>query len=146
MGAVALPSHFEGRKNIQDWNPIQPPGTVGCLWVKSSSLNELKRYLQGYDNMTDKLNNESIDGWLSSRKGWKRKEGTLTKEFRFTSFRDSIVFVNRIAGLADELDHHPDIHVSHSIVNLTLTTHSANGLTDKDLVLAERVDFATSTR
>ncbi len=96
--------------------------------------------------MADKLNNESIDGWLSSRKGWKRTKATLTKEFRFLSFRDSIVFINRIAGLADELDHHPDIHISHTTVNLTLTTRSVSGLTDKDLLLAERVDFATSTR
>ena len=96
--------------------------------------------------MTDKLNNESIDGWLSSRKGWKRREATLTKEFRFTSFRDSIVFVNRVASLADESDHHPDIHISYTTVNLSLTTHSAKGVTDKDILLAERVDFATSSK
>ena len=96
--------------------------------------------------MADRLNDESIEGWLAGRKGWKRKEEKLTKEFRFPSFRDSIVFINRVASLADELDHHPDIHISYSTVNLSLTTHSANGLTDKDIQLAERVDFATSSK
>ena len=96
--------------------------------------------------MTDKLNDESIDGWLAGRKGWKRKGEALFKEFQFPSFRDSIVFVNRIASLADELDHHPDILIQYTTVQLSLTTHSANGLTDKDLLLAERVDFATSSR
>lgn len=96
--------------------------------------------------MADRLNDESIEGWLTGRKGWKRKEEKLIKEFRFSSFRDSIVFVNRVASLADELDHHPDIHISYTTVNLSLSTHSANGLTDKDILLAERIDFATSSR
>ena len=96
--------------------------------------------------MTDRLNDESIDGWLAGRKGWKRKGEALSKEFQFPSFRDSIVFINRIASLADELDHHPDILIQYTTVQLSLTTHSAHGLTDKDLLLAERVDFATSSR
>ncbi len=94
--------------------------------------------------MTDKLNDESIDGWLKGRTGWKRSGNELTKRFDFPSFRDAIIFVNRVATLADELDHHPDIDIRYSTVRLSLTTHSADGLTDKDLKLAERVDLATS--
>ncbi len=96
--------------------------------------------------MAEKLNDESIRGWLSGRTGWKRKGQILTKEFRFTSFRDSIVFVNRVASLADDLNHHPDIDVRYTTVILALTTHEAQALTEKDLELAERVDFATSAR
>ena len=96
--------------------------------------------------MAKKLNDESIRGWLNGRTGWRHKGQTLTKEFKFTSFRDSIVFVNRVASLADDLDHHPDIHVQYKTVTLTLTTHEAKALTGKDLELAERVDFATSAR
>ncbi len=95
--------------------------------------------------MTDKLNNESIDGWLKGRKGWKRSENALTKTFTFESFRNAIVFVNRVASLADDSDHHPDIDIRYCTVTLLLTTHSAGGLTEKDLKLAERVDFATSS-
>ena len=94
--------------------------------------------------MTDSLNDESINGWLKGRTGWKRSGNALTKDFRFSSFRDSIVFVNRVAGLADDLGHHPDIEIRHKTVSLTLTTHGADGLTAKDLKLAEGVDFATS--
>ena len=96
--------------------------------------------------MTDKLNDESIDGWLQGRKGWKRSGNALTKSFDFTSFRDAIVFVNRVACLADESDHHPDIDIRHTTVILTLATHDAGGLTERDLKLAEGVDFATSSR
>ena len=94
--------------------------------------------------MTDKLNEESIDGWLKGRTGWKRSQTALNKSFDFQSFRDAIVFVNRVASLADDLDHHPDIDIRYTTVRLSLTTHSVDGLTEKDLKLAERVDFATS--
>ena len=94
--------------------------------------------------MTDKLNDESIDGWLEGRKGWKTVGKGPNQELRFQSFRDAIVFVNRVASLADDLDHHPDIDIRYTTVQLSLTTHSADGLTEKDLKLAERVDFATS--
>ena len=95
--------------------------------------------------MTDKLNDESIEGWLKGRKGWKRSGNALTKSFGFLSFRDAIVFVNRVASLADESDHHPDIDIRYTTVILSLTTHSAHGLTEKDLRLAAEVDFATSS-
>ncbi len=94
--------------------------------------------------MTGDLNDESIDGWLKGRKGWKRLGNTIEKDFQFPSFRNSIIFVNRVASLADDLDHHPDIDIRYTTVRLTLTTHSAGGLTEKDLKLAEAIDFATS--
>jgi len=94
--------------------------------------------------MPEKLNRESVQGWLKTRKGWKRKSNALVKEFQFPSFRNSIVFVNRVATLADEADHHPDIDIRFNRVTLTLSTHSARGITDKDLTLAEQVDFSTS--
>ena len=96
--------------------------------------------------MAERLNDESIEGWLQGRQGWKRKGDTLTKEYNFESFRNVIVFVNRVASLADDADHHPDIDIRYNKVRLTLTTHEAEGITDKDLDLAERVDFATSAR
>ena len=75
---------------------------------------------------------------------WKRQANKLTKDFAFPSFRDSIVFVNRIASVADHLNHHPDIDVRYSTVTVTVTTHDAGGITSKDLDLAEQIDFATS--
>jgi 4a-hydroxytetrahydrobiopterin dehydratase len=92
----------------------------------------------------EKLNGASIQSWLASHAGWKRKSNALIKEFKFSSFRDSVVFVNRVATLADTADHHPDIDVRYDRVMLSLSTHSAGGITEKDLKLAEQVDFATS--
>ncbi|HUF76714.1 MAG TPA: 4a-hydroxytetrahydrobiopterin dehydratase [Longimicrobiales bacterium] len=94
----------------------------------------------------EKLNTESIKGWLSARKGWKRRANKLTKDFAFESFRDSIVFVNRVATLADDMNHHPDIDIRYSTVTVSVTTHDAGGITEKDLDLAEQIDFATSAQ
>ena len=95
-------------------------------------------------NTTAKLTAESVRGWLSDRRGWKRRSNKLTKEFRFSHFRDSIVFVNRVATLADTHKHHPDIEVRNGSVTLALSTEKAGGITAKDLSLAEQIDFATS--
>jgi 4a-hydroxytetrahydrobiopterin dehydratase len=92
----------------------------------------------------EKLTAESIRGWLSAHKGWQRRANKLNKVFEFASFRDSIVFVNRVATLADHVDHHPDIDIRYATVTVTLSTHDAGGITEKDLKLAEQIDFATS--
>jgi 4a-hydroxytetrahydrobiopterin dehydratase len=96
--------------------------------------------------MDETLNDQSIQDWLEKHPGWKRKEGRLVKEFQFNSFRDSIVFVNRIASLADETDHQPDIDIRTRLVRLTLTTPEVEGTSQKDLDMAQRIDFATSAR
>ena len=96
--------------------------------------------------MSEKLNRQSVQGWLEKRPGWKVKKDTLIKEFTFKSFRDTIVFVNRIASLADESGHRPDIDIRNEMVRLSLTTPEAGGITQKDLDLAQRIDFATSAR
>ena len=94
--------------------------------------------------MAEKLSKESIQGWIKRRAGWRRRSNALEKEFKFGSFRDSIVFVNRIATLADDARHHPDIDVRYDRVTVKLSTHDAGGITEKDIRLAEQVDFATS--
>ncbi|MGD2121180.1 MAG: 4a-hydroxytetrahydrobiopterin dehydratase, partial [Gemmatimonadota bacterium] len=93
--------------------------------------------------MTEKLNRQSVQSWLENRPGWKAKRDCLVKEFQFKSFRDTIVFVNRIASLADETDHRPAIDIRDEMVRLTLTTPDVGGITQKDLDLAQRIDFAT---
>jgi 4a-hydroxytetrahydrobiopterin dehydratase len=92
----------------------------------------------------DKLTSDSIKGWLTTHKGWKRTANKLTKDFQFPSFRDSIVFVNRVASVADHFNHHPDIDVRYAKVTISVTTHDVGGITGKDLDVAEQIDFATS--
>jgi 4a-hydroxytetrahydrobiopterin dehydratase len=69
---------------------------------------------------------------------WPEVDGALERTFELGSFAEAIAFVNRVAGLAEEENHHPDIAVSYKRVTLRWTTHSAGGITDRDRELAER--------
>jgi len=96
--------------------------------------------------MAEKLGLDVIKQWIASQSGWAYKSKAIRKEYTFPSFRNSIVFVNRIASIADDLNHHPDIDVRYTKVTLTITTHDSGGVTQNDLALAEKIDFATSAR
>ena len=98
--------------------------------------------------MPDKLSSRVVEEWIESRPKptWEAEDGALWKSFTFPTFRRAIVFVNRVATIADEMDHHPDILVRYTKVRLALSSHDAEGVTMRDLALAERIDFATSAR
>jgi len=71
---------------------------------------------------------------------WIEADGALERTFELASFPEAIAFVNRVAELAEQEDHHPDIAVSYRKVTLRWTTHSAGGITDRDRELAGRTD------
>jgi 4a-hydroxytetrahydrobiopterin dehydratase len=71
---------------------------------------------------------------------WQEREGALERTFELDSFAEAIAFVNRLAGLAESENHHPDIDVRYRRVTVRWTTHSAGGITDRDRALAERTD------
>lgn len=92
------------------------------------------------------LDDDAITEWIAAHPGWSLKEGMLTKNFELPAFRDSIIFVNRVATIADEADHHPDIDIRYDKVRIRLVTHDAGGITEKDTAMAHRIDYATSKR
>jgi 4a-hydroxytetrahydrobiopterin dehydratase len=71
---------------------------------------------------------------------WIDSQGALERTFEFPSFPDAIAFVGRVAALAEETNHHPDITISYRKVTLRWTTHSAGGITDRDSELATRTN------
>ena len=72
---------------------------------------------------------------------WQREGDTIVRELRFDGFAAAIAFVDRVAEAAEAADHHPDILVhGYNRVRLTLSTHSAGGITRADLELARTLD------
>jgi 4a-hydroxytetrahydrobiopterin dehydratase len=71
---------------------------------------------------------------------WQEVDGALQREVELPSFREAIAFVNGVAELAEQENHHPDIAISYRKVTLRWTTHSAGGITDRDRELAARTD------
>ena len=88
----------------------------------------------------EKLSAEKIKTALATVPDWKKKGGTIMRTFQFKDFPAAIKFVNAVAKLAEQAWHHPDIDIRWNKVTLTLTTHDAGGLTEKDFALAGKFD------
>jgi 4a-hydroxytetrahydrobiopterin dehydratase len=71
---------------------------------------------------------------------WKRDGEVISRRFAFKDFPAAMAFVNAVANLAEQAQHHPDIDVRWNQVTLALTTHDAGGLTEKDFALARECD------
>jgi 4a-hydroxytetrahydrobiopterin dehydratase len=71
---------------------------------------------------------------------WSRAGEALRRTITFADFAEAMSFVNRVALIAQALDHHPDIDIRWNRVTLQLTTHSLGTLTDLDLALVEQID------
>jgi 4a-hydroxytetrahydrobiopterin dehydratase len=86
------------------------------------------------------LSHAEITERLQRRPGWHHRGNALERSFDRKDFNGSIAFVNAIAAVANALDHHPDLAIAWNEVKVTLCSHDAGGLTDRDFVLAERID------
>ena len=88
----------------------------------------------------DKLTAAQIKTALAAMPDWQKRDKTITRTFVFKDFPAAIRFVNAVAKLAEKTWHHPDIDIRWNKVTLTLTTHDAGGLTEKDFSLANKFD------
>ena len=71
---------------------------------------------------------------------WTRRDDALERTVRLADFRAAMIFVNQVADVANELNHHPDISISWNKVGLSVSTHDSGGLTALDFDLARAVD------
>jgi len=92
--------------------------------------------------MTERLSDISIQRELGNLPGWSRRGEVITKTFQFRDFLTGIDFVAAVAKAADAADHHPDIDIRYTKVTCALSTHSAGGITQKDLDMARQIDRA----
>lgn len=87
------------------------------------------------------LDQDAVDAGLTSlHAGWTGTTEQLQRSIEFADFATAVEFVNRLAPRCEELDHHPDLAIRWRWVDVTLSTHSAGGVTWKDLNLAGIVD------
>ena len=72
---------------------------------------------------------------------WKQiDEMNLEKDYKFTNFNYALDFANLVGKMSDELDHHPDLHLSWGKCKVQISTHSINGIAEMDFVYASRVE------
>ncbi len=88
----------------------------------------------------EKLSEEQVKRYVAELPQWSLNGDALQRTFGFDDFAGSMAFANRVAALADQMQHHPDIMIRYNKVTLTLTTHDAGGLTERDFSLARSSD------
>lgn len=115
----------------------------GTLEFKNASLDVLTNNLQGMSNsyMINKLSNTEIETKIQSLNVgieglWIIKNERLNKSFKFNNFVNAFDFMTKVAALAESLNHHPEWSNVYNNVEINLTTHEANGISQRDFDLA----------
>ncbi|MGN9779012.1 4a-hydroxytetrahydrobiopterin dehydratase [Micromonospora sp. H33] len=90
--------------------------------------------------MADVLTAEAVRDELSGLPAWSGDQAGITRTVELASFPDAITLVDRVAVVAEELDHHPDIDIRWRTVTFRCVTHSVGCVTRRDLDLARRID------
>lgn len=88
-----------------------------------------------------KLNLDQINSNLKNLNDWNYENDSITKQFRFKDFIEALSFVNTVGLEAEKMDHHPDILMfAWNKVKISISTHSAGGVTEKDFTLAQKIE------
>lgn len=88
-----------------------------------------------------KLNQEQINSNLSKFLGWSFESEAIFKQFQFKDFIEALSFVNTVGLESEKMDHHPDILMfAWNKVKITISTHSAGGVTEKDFLLVQKIE------
>ncbi len=92
--------------------------------------------------MIAKLDAAARAAALAELSGWKEVEGrdAIEKSFQFADFNAAFGFMTRVALKADQMDHHPEWFNVYNRVDITLSTHDADGLSERDIALAKAID------
>lgn len=88
-----------------------------------------------------KLNQDQINDNLPKISGWSFENESVTKQFQFKDFIEALSFVNAVGMESEKMDHHPDILMfAWNKVKITISTHDAGGVTEKDFSLAQKIE------
>ena len=88
----------------------------------------------------EKLSSSEIDAGIVDLEGWRIDEGKLYRQFSFRNFIEAFGFMSKVALVAEKINHHPEWSNVYNKVDIHLTTHSAGGITQKDMDLAKRIN------
>jgi 4a-hydroxytetrahydrobiopterin dehydratase len=121
---------------------------LAWVWSAVTSISLLREAAAGKQRSLEnfaappvqKLDESKIIPALALIPDWKLQDATIVRTFQFKDFPAAVKFVEAVAGIAEEAWHHPDIDIRWNKVTLTLTTHDAGGLTEKDFALARQFE------
>ncbi len=112
------------------------PERKNSLSTHSESKNRLGIFMT--------IPEEEIKNRIEKLPNWRYENDSLVRQFEFENFLQAVDFVVKIAPMAEEMQHHPDIQIkNYNQVVIGLTTHDEGGVTDLDFELAEKIDQVT---
>ena len=92
--------------------------------------------------MSELLSDGDLGKALGGLPNWTRHEGALVRTAELADFAEAMKLVNRVADIAEDFGHHPDIDIRWNRVTFRCSTHVASGITDYDVTLAKKIDEA----
>jgi 4a-hydroxytetrahydrobiopterin dehydratase len=92
-----------------------------------------------------KLSEKQLHDLLTELPEWALEDGKLVRDWTLPTFVEAMAFVNRVAGIAEEAQHHPDIDIRYNLVRLALVSHDAGGITARDARMAHQLSAAFPT-
>ncbi len=98
------------------------------------------------EGVEDRLPDDQTREMLSQIPGWEIVDSTIQRTFSVGDFAAAMRFANDIAPIAEEQNHHPDLHVSYGKVRVELSTHKVGGLTRNDFILAAKINQLWDTK
>jgi 4a-hydroxytetrahydrobiopterin dehydratase len=108
--------------------------------VQVSPLQKRFAVLSVPTTMAELIKADQLKQRLKKIPEWELEKNHIERTFEFDDFTEAVDFVNSVAEVSEDEEHHPDIDIRYNKVRLILTTHSKGGLTDLDFALAERID------
>ncbi len=90
--------------------------------------------------MAEKLDFMVVESQLEQFPDWFLDGDSIRREWLFADFKSALIFINKVALVAEEMNHHPEIRNTYNKVTLRLSTHTAGGITKKDFQAARRID------
>jgi 4a-hydroxytetrahydrobiopterin dehydratase len=108
-----------------------------CTWSSGLRLDDVT--WEWYAGTMELLTDAQITAELAAVPAWTRDGNSITTVTHRADFRDALLYVGAVAYLAESANHHPDVAIAWNKVTLTLSTHSAGGLTANDFALARQI-------
>ena len=90
--------------------------------------------------MADLMKADELKARLKKIPEWELEKKHIERTFEFDDFADAIDFVNAVAEVAEDEEHHPDIDIRYCVVKLAISTHDAGGVSERDFSLARAID------
>ncbi len=109
--------------------------------LESSLIEDRCRSLRGPEH---RLDTTQILALLEQLDGWEIDQERLHREFRFSDYKSTMLFVNALAWLAEREDHHPDLEVGYGRVKVAYSTHDVGGLSRNDFICAAKIEALKS--